>query len=205
MLKTPDALMTTSWRRLSWKISIANRTEYDAGYLKAYEQAVGENSQRAAAPNDVRPPGWIRKPSDKQTRQSWYIASGFPLRAGVDYLPRDGSLPDAAIDLLPLDIHGRWGGVIQKHGYILWPRFLLNIILVAFLLYPLLRAVRIVRAVRARSRWRRGLCESCGYPLAGLALCPECGAGTIPPPSTPHTEPAPCEPRSSPSPSPPCS
>jgi len=34
-----------------------------------------------------------------------------------------------------------------------------------------------IRQLRKTRRRRRGLCEGCGYVMAGLATCPECGLG----------------------------
>jgi len=57
-----------------------------------------------------------------------------------------------------------------------WPGFLANVLLYACLWHAFATAYRCaVRAVRKR----RGVCESCGYPLVRQqGACPECGAAT---------------------------
>lgn len=61
----------------------------------------------------------------------------------------------------------------------LFPGFLLLVAAVYGLMLAGERSLRIPCGIRARRRWRRGCCASCGYDLAGIegAVCPECGAG----------------------------
>lgn len=53
-----------------------------------------------------------------------------------------------------------------------WPGFAINILVFAAGSFVVLSGAA---AWRRGLRRRRGLCETCGYALAGLAKCPECG------------------------------
>lgn len=50
--------------------------------------------------------------------------------------------------------------------------FILNTLIYSALSLPILL---IPAALRRHHRARKGLCTSCGYDIAGLATCPECG------------------------------
>jgi len=54
----------------------------------------------------------------------------------------------------------------------LWRGFAINSLVFALMLFAPLMLVPALRSVR---RGRRGRCLECGYDLAGLAKCPECG------------------------------
>lgn len=54
-----------------------------------------------------------------------------------------------------------------------WPGFAVNAAFYAGMCWVLLAAPGVVRRWRRR---RRGACAACGYDLAGLEACPECGA-----------------------------
>ncbi len=109
------------------------------------------------------------------------VASGWPLRCIVfrDVHYRGAQLAwQTPIDVVPaLRVPRGWWT-----EYLLGPRpiplaviptgLALNWLFYAPLFYLLLSAMPCVRHVR---RIRRGLCTRCGYDLAGLASCPECG------------------------------
>lgn len=65
-----------------------------------------------------------------------------------------------------------------------WPGLLLNWLAWTAFVWLLWRLVgdrvRMRRAKRRRDRIERGVCVACGYDLAGLGTCPECGAVTPP-------------------------
>lgn len=56
----------------------------------------------------------------------------------------------------------------------IWPGFAVNAVFYAGVCWLLLAAPGDIRRWRRR---RRGACAACGYDLAGLEACPECGAG----------------------------
>lgn len=87
----------------------------------------------------------------------------------------------------------RWWGGITRHGWadqlppqssatilptypLIWGFAGNTLIYAACLVGPWL----IGRALRRRLRTRRGLCGRCGYQVAGLAACPECGMTCAP-------------------------
>lgn len=58
----------------------------------------------------------------------------------------------------------------------LWPGFIVNTLFWSSVLFALINTPRwIVKAIRNHRRARRGVCLRCGYTLAGLTQCPECG------------------------------
>lgn len=58
----------------------------------------------------------------------------------------------------------------------LWPGFIVNTFFWSSVLFALINTPRwIVKAIRNHRRARRGACLRCGYTLAGLPKCPECG------------------------------
>lgn len=67
----------------------------------------------------------------------------------------------------------------EKHWRFLWWRVAANTIFWACVLLLLRlympRAIRFLWRLRTFLRIRRGQCPSCGYPVPGLAMCPECG------------------------------
>ncbi|MEZ6241931.1 MAG: hypothetical protein R3B57_02710 [Phycisphaerales bacterium] len=56
----------------------------------------------------------------------------------------------------------------------IWPGFAIDAVFYAGVCWVMLAAPGVV--VRWRRR-RRGRCPACGYDLAGLDACPECGGG----------------------------
>ncbi len=58
-----------------------------------------------------------------------------------------------------------------------WPAFLIDTL---FWGAAWLGFIAAFRSLRARRRRKRGLCVACKYELAGLGLCPECGARSEP-------------------------
>lgn len=57
----------------------------------------------------------------------------------------------------------------------MWSGFLLNTLLYGAVAGVVLFGPGAVRRAARRARRRRGQCEACGYDLAGLPRCPECG------------------------------
>lgn len=66
----------------------------------------------------------------------------------------------------------RWGVTPRLPIRPSWPGFAVNVLVYGAAAYVLQSAVS---GWRRRVRRRRGLCEACGYGVAGLAKCPECG------------------------------
>ncbi len=60
----------------------------------------------------------------------------------------------------------------------IWPGFVRNTLLYSAAVGVLAAPVLLVAPVRRRWRARRGRCPRCGYELAGLEMCPECGSAT---------------------------
>ena len=50
-----------------------------------------------------------------------------------------------------------------------------------------LAAYLIHTRLRDRRRASKGLCTACGYPVAGMSVCPECGAPRVPPQPRPDS------------------
>jgi len=72
------------------------------------------------------------------------------------------TLPKGSLIRVPLPIQPRWRG------------FAVNTIAYSALTWGVLFAPGVVRRWRRRGR---GACVGCGYELAGLVRCPECGSG----------------------------
>ena len=104
------------------------------------------------------------------------FAAGWPFRSVVgeymyaSWLARLVALPGLSHDDYTLfDMHRRF----------LWWRVAANTIFWTCILLPLVlympRAIRFLWRLRSILRVRRGQCSSCGYPIPGQAICPECG------------------------------
>ncbi len=97
--------------------------------------------------------GWF-EPSFSVTQpppeHAWGLDMGWPCRVHAPHVA----------DTVHLPLRPMWGG------------FVVNTVFYGALL---LVAVVVARWVRRRGRARRGLCIGCGYELAGLGVCPECG------------------------------
>lgn len=95
----------------------------------------------------------------------------------------DGSPDSAMTRLATLPRWGYSNPQIVIPGRLVLGGFTINSLLFAcfaWLFIPSVGRMRtstrlLVRAVRGRVRARRGACRACGYALAGLARCPECG------------------------------
>ncbi len=97
------------------------------------------------------------------TRES---ASGLPLLAFASVAKADGGY--AGTDL-PIPIVG---GAVTVPWRPIWFGLIVNSLVYAL---GLCLAVRLVKHLPRVARTRRGLCLRCGYDLAGLERCPECG------------------------------
>ncbi len=105
------------------------------------------------------------------------VETGFPFRCmWYATAHRQSQVGALSIDLpeLPLTSHSSdWRLPYRVHRL----GFLANVIINGAAAYLL---IRIPHWVRSRSLLRRGRCPYCGYDLAGLVTCPECGQGQPP-------------------------
>lgn len=118
--------------------------------------------------------GWRGAPEENWVE--WTFATGWPLRSlkcGSSQLQRTG--PGGAPILVP------WGGIpIPRWGLRMsflpfvpvWPGFVIDSVVWAFLLWSFLRLRRAFLSWRRRAR---GACAECGYLVSGARACPECG------------------------------
>jgi hypothetical protein len=138
------------------------------------------------APRDV---------NDWSTYASWVGRAGWPLRALTWEVHADGSQGATSgiaaratgpPSLIRRGLDYPWNWTAQDLWHWkrlpllpLWPGVAVNTVAymaLAGLSWCFGRAA--VRAIRRQAKFRRGLCQSCGYPRAGLpqgAVCPECG------------------------------
>lgn len=108
-------------------------------------------------------------------RQATYegFSAGWPMRSfcGCDYItPGLERFAPASLVDVPAWIKG---GGHQVPVSPLWGGFVVNTFLFSV---PAIGVVRVVGWRREARRRYLGLCAGCGYPVKGLARCPECGA-----------------------------
>lgn len=131
---------------------------------------------------------WPRRPGASSV--SWWAAlggpfvvswrGGFPMRSVEAFAVWDHLVPGGASSAHSWGVDTGWE--CQAHRLLpdtvhlplrpMWGGFVVNTMFYGALL---LVAVVVARWVRWRGRARRGLCIGCGYELAGLGVCPECG------------------------------
>jgi hypothetical protein len=102
-------------------------------------------------------------------------AYGFPLRCCVRVASTSPSDPPSRWNQLRFDELSWLGERLGFQGVFLWPRLIANVLVLAIPIFALVRCIPIARGVVAWNRRRKGRCVACGYALAGLAKCPECG------------------------------
>jgi hypothetical protein len=115
-------------------------------------------------------------------RQATYngFSAGWPCRSlcGSDYLSPDvqARVPARLVNVPPWIKAGGYKVPVEPR----WSGLLLNTSLYAA---PFAGLLVVWPASRRARRLRRGECVNCGYRLAGLAVCPECGnaPGSNPP------------------------
>lgn len=117
-------------------------------------------------------------------RMSWFI-SGWP-RPSMQAVWHDRVAPGAVPTSVPPRNRPAATGLFALSGGAppltpRWPGFAANTLLYAAIVGVVAGLVMLIGPLRRRRRVRRGLCPRCGYDLAGLETCPECGA---PPRST---------------------
>lgn len=165
--------------------------EYAITGLK-YRRAVGELEPGSPASNAADRQGIIRGtsyPGVAEIEQT-EVSAGWPMRALTS---RDWQGPAATREPISLARGIAWGDVVggfqrgPDQTYLplspRWAELGVDAGWWGGVLYLLARSARRFRRWR---RLRRGLCGGCGYPRAGAAICPECGAPTPGiPPSTP--------------------
>jgi hypothetical protein len=88
----------------------------------------------------------------------WQSKNHFGFRIG-DLAPRGRPYPERPFRRIPLRPD--------------MPGFAVNTVTYALVLFA---AARLVTWARGALRRRRGQCARCGYDIAGLAMCPECGS-----------------------------
>ncbi len=118
--------------------------------------------------------GWPLESLESQTasrhafgrlpNSTWSPAIRIPSALRPEWLTRSGREYQDELPLRPI-----------------WPAFALNTLFYSTVVWVLVIAFYSIRRVRRRLGSR---CASCGYPISGLTLCPECG--TLAPTSTPR-------------------
>jgi hypothetical protein len=138
----------------------------------------------------VAPPGLLRP--HRSLLHAWWPRSSFYNRVSGDGIAIDGAalgifgpsvLCELLIDLRNAQIiaaspASRW--MYRNHWV---PVRLTSWVLVDVILVGLLIGGCEWLAAAGRERWRRakGKCPSCGYPLHGLSVCPDCGLANADP------------------------
>ncbi|MEQ8770179.1 MAG: hypothetical protein RIB60_06690 [Phycisphaerales bacterium] len=169
--------------------------------IVAYPRSIGRFGDREDPESEplIRLPGWAfanrtPAPFDERWPETWDwwqvggtdIAAGWPLLAlhaeiaGPTY---DDTFQERARGgvLVPIPWTSRpstYTRAVMRPQYILvpltpiWSGLVINTLFYAAVLFVLIHTGRLMR-----SGWRagRGGCPSCGYSLAGVDTCPECG------------------------------
>ena len=112
----------------------------------------------------------------------YQLAFGLPIRWYVFANTSSGPVEYSGPGVVHVHELSSLAEYLGAQGHILWPRLIANVFLWTVPIFLVLRCVPVARAVIAWRRKRRGQCIACGYDLAGLAKCSECGMEK--PPST---------------------
>lgn len=127
-------------------------------------------------------PGWIMAAIESHPEHTERAEIGWPSRiVRIEY-----TFDDPHLYRDHPAMHGiHWIGVVPIATRPLFPGILFLIATVYALLLAIEQALRIPCNMRTRRRRKRGLCDRCGYDLAGVTIdvCPECGVGTHPMPT----------------------
>lgn len=174
----PDAFLPQRWA-LAW---VSDSTPYSAdgdGF-----RFIGiEGSYVPSSPEDVAMPGAFESlllAQDLGRYEVWW--SGFPFRSVCGWHVQAGTLDnggppsDVWHGVLPIPIRPPQG-VIYIPFRPLWLGFLGNVAVYGLAVFLVVEFFRRWR----RAFWREnGRCMGCGYELAGLPACPECGRAAAP-------------------------
>ena len=145
--------------------SFLNRGEYNS-YTKTIKHPEWSNSKN-----------YLASYTNVHNINTIEVTTGWPLRCVVAENMHGGSGRVSLVSLPGLTQADY--SLFDMHWRYLWWRGAANIIFWTCMLLLLRvympRAIRFLWRLRSILRVRRGQCSSCGYPIPGQAICPECG------------------------------
>lgn len=148
---------------LAWPCEVPSDWPLQPFEVRVFEGPIGAHQEFAWASSNA---GWSRAVT--------VVRCGVPFRC-LRYETLSSLLYDSSTGFTQTTTTMRGGMRIGSIDFPLRPIFpgiLINVVFWASFPYALTRVAPILRA---RRRVRRGCCPSCGYHIAGLTRCPECG------------------------------